>query len=179
MFQEESPQHWYAEGKRCPEDILQECRPLLQPVVDRIGFDLFCRHHRADVFQEVHATFFAGSALALLMPAGWALKAKCGVAARAKSRHQAHRCCALRAFRHGLRSRGQGIARRATGFSGRSAAHTEILPGRESQLEQTGEVCILGVNPDLQTRAFPHSNLAKRAKANAEESVAVRAAIPL
>jgi hypothetical protein len=178
VFQEESPQHRDAESKGCPEDILQECRALLEPVVDRIGFGLFCRHHRADVFQEVHAAFFANSALALLMAAGRALKAKCGVAARAKPRHQAHRRCALRAFRHGLRSRGQGIARRATGFSGRSAAHIEILPGRESQLEQAGEVCILGVNPDLQTRAFPHSILAKRAKANAEESVAVRTAIP-
>jgi hypothetical protein len=48
---------------------------LLEPVVDRIGFGLFCRHHRTDVFQEVHATFFADSTLALLMTAGRALKA--------------------------------------------------------------------------------------------------------
>jgi hypothetical protein len=151
---EQSPQHGNPEGEGSPEEILQERRALLNPFVHRVGLGLLRRHHSADVFQEIHSTFFAGSALALLMPARRALIAKGSVTARAKARHQAHRRSALRALRHGLRSRGQGIARRTARLSERGAVHTGILPGRELRGESTGPPCVLGVNPDLSDRAF-------------------------
>jgi len=147
VFHEESPQHRDAEGKGCPEDVLEERRTLLQPFVNRIGLCFFGSHYRADVFQEVYSALFTGSTLALLVAARRALKAKCGVAARAKAGHLAHRRCALRAFRHGLRSRSQRIARGAAGLSGRSATHIEILPGRELEFGRASGGCILGVNP--------------------------------
>ncbi|HXX19074.1 MAG TPA: hypothetical protein VEJ46_06695 [Candidatus Acidoferrum sp.] len=66
--------------------------------MNRVGFDLFRRDDRADIFQKIDAAFLAGAALPLLVLARRTRVAQRGMAARAKPRNIARFSLAFRAL---------------------------------------------------------------------------------
>jgi hypothetical protein len=97
-FKEEIADQGDAAVDRQQQQGPQEARAALQAVVDDVGFRFFGGNHRADVFDEINAAFFAFAAGALAIAAGRALKAQGGVAARAESSYVARVRAAFGAF---------------------------------------------------------------------------------
>ncbi len=75
-----------AAGDGEQDHLLNDPGAALAARVLALGFDFLDGDHRVQIFEEVHAAFFARAALELLVMARRALKAQRRVAARAKAR---------------------------------------------------------------------------------------------
>ncbi len=86
----------HIEGRQ--QKTSQQTRSPLKFGVGRFGFSFLHGNHCAEIFHEIHATFFASATMALLVVARGALEAKRCMAALTEPRHVASFGAAFGAF---------------------------------------------------------------------------------
>jgi hypothetical protein len=128
---------------------------MFQPFVELISLGFLGGHNCANVLQKIDAAFLAGSAPALFVAAGRALKSQSGMAASAEPSYVAHFGAAFRALDHRPRASDAEVGRAAAGTNRTQVAHQKSVLRNSREGVRPGERCAHVVNTGRQASENP------------------------